>query len=368
MLSYVGMMKFSSRRRLLCFNLSNFCERPKEENFCTVKPNMLSEGETKPDLIKPNFSSGLNGIVIEEVNQSKGAQLKIFYKNLSELSKLKLCVLNTSVALSTFAFYSTGTHTMIYFLLFSGGTLGISMTTQCMNQIIEKFYDKQMKRTSSRPLPKQKISVNTAKLISAGLWSSSTLLYMLSFPNAILFSNAILALYIFAYTPLKRHSNLSMHVGALVGALPALLGSYAVTGVLLQPEALLLAGYIFAWQYPHFYGILYQNKDDYKKAGFKFISNDDSKVPIAYLQMIIAMGVMSYIVYRLYKREILSSMTFAAYCVFFIHNMIPVLKFIQNPNKYSKKIRTTSYTPFMIVLLSFMIQSARKRSKVVKAN
>jgi heme O synthase-like polyprenyltransferase len=33
--------------------------------------------------------------------------------------------------------------------------------------------------------------------------------------------------------------------------------------------------YIFSWQFPHFYGILYENKDDYKKAGFVMISDED---------------------------------------------------------------------------------------------
>ena len=37
----------------------------------------------------------------------------------------------------------------------------------------------------------------------------------------------------------------------------------------------MLAAYIFSWQFPHFYGILYENKDDYKRAGFKMISNED---------------------------------------------------------------------------------------------
>ena len=40
-------------------------------------------------------------------------------------------------------------------------------------------------------------------------------------------------------------------------------------------ETALLAGYIFSWQFPHFYGILYENKDDYKRAGFKMLSNED---------------------------------------------------------------------------------------------
>ena len=38
---------------------------------------------------------------------------------------------------------------------------------------------------------------------------------------------------------------------------------------------LLLAGYVFSWQFPHFYGILYENREDYAKAGFVMISDED---------------------------------------------------------------------------------------------
>ena len=38
---------------------------------------------------------------------------------------------------------------------------------------------------------------------------------------------------------------------------------------------ILLASYVFSWQFPHFYGILYENKDDYQKAGFVMISDED---------------------------------------------------------------------------------------------
>lgn len=49
----------------------------------------------------------------------------------------------------------------------------------------------------------------------------------------------------------------------------------AQTGGIYSLETMLLATYIFSWQFPHFYGILYENKDDYKRAGFKMISNED---------------------------------------------------------------------------------------------
>lgn len=50
-------------------------------------------------------------------------------------------------------------------------------------------------------------------------------------------------------------------------------------------ETFLLTSYIFSWQFPHFYGILYENKDDYKKAGFKMLSNDDPKGSKAFQQI-----------------------------------------------------------------------------------
>jgi heme O synthase-like polyprenyltransferase len=233
---------------------------------------------------------------------------------------------------------------------------------------MEKLYDKQMKRTEKRPLPKQRISDQTAWIVSGSLWAGSILAYYSSFPHAILFSNSILFLYILGYTPLKRVSNLSMHIGAVVGALPALLGSYAATGVLMLEPSLLLAAYIFLWQYPHFYGILYQNKDDYKKAGFKFISNSPERTKFAYLQMLLAMALMLYVVKRLYDLKVLNKITMLAFSYYYVLSLIPVVKFINNPSMYAKAIRTKSYTPFMIIILAFMAQAAKNTYKGTSTN
>jgi heme O synthase-like polyprenyltransferase len=74
---------------------------------------------------------------------------------------------------------------------------------------------------------------------------------------------------------MKRKSTNNTLVGAVVGALPPFIGTYAQTGMLFDPSTLLLAAYIFSWQFPHFYGILYENQSDYKKAGFVMISDKD---------------------------------------------------------------------------------------------
>ena len=258
-------MKLFLRNSIRKNNIKLFCEKIKDD-FCFTQKSVLLEKDNTENIVPMNDS-----VVLEK--QSLNKKMKTQWKNISELSKFKLCLLNSSVSIATYAFYAT-TQTTLDYLLFGAGTLFISMNTQVLNQIIEKLYDKQMKRTNSRPLPKQRISDNAAKIISASLWVLSSACYYPTCPNAIFFSNGILFLYILGYTPLKRINNLSMHVGAIVGALPALLGSFAATGMLFPEESLLLAAYILAWQYPHFYGILYQNKEDYKKAGFKEIRTE----------------------------------------------------------------------------------------------
>lgn len=345
-------------------NNSSNIDNDQLNKFCGIENSKCREiNESNTISLEAQAKIVSENIINLPLKKRQFSQIK---KEISELSKVKLCVLNSSVALSTYAFYSTICHTTLDFLLFGMGTLFISMTTQVLNQIIEIQYDKEMKRTHMRPLPRNRLSEKEAWMISALFWSSSTILYSLTAPQAILFSNGILLLYIVGYTPLKRVSNLSMHVGALVGALPAILGSYAATNVIMLDSSLLLAAYIMAWQYPHFYGILYQNKDDYKKAGFKFISINPKKTYIAYTQMIAAMFVMLYIAYRLHKNKILNDITFGAFVIFFILNMEPILKFIKNPSAQAKKIRMKSYIPFLIVLFSFFYKSAVNRREALQ--
>jgi protoheme IX farnesyltransferase len=358
-------MKFNIKARLIHkLSFKNFCQEGKDK-FCFTEKSLLDE-KPKEETTNPQINISNNGEALISDRQVTGYKLlKSKWKDISDLSKFKLCLLNTSVSLSTYAYYSTASHLLTDFLLFSGGTLFISMNTQVLNQITEKHFDGIMKRTNSRPLPKQRISDRTAWVISMTLWSLSTLCYYHTCPSAIVFSNGILLLYNLGYTPLKRISNLSMHIGAVAGALPALLGSFAATGILGLEDALLLAGYIFCWQYPHFYGILYQNREDYKRAGFKFISNDETKTIIAYCQMLVAMIALIYIVYRMHKKEIMNDKVLALFSVFYIINLIPVVKFIKDPTKYSKLIRVKSYTPFMIVILSFLYRAIEKRKSTI---
>ena len=76
--------------------------------------------------------------------------------------------------------------------------------------------------------------------------------------------------YVFLYTPLKLRSSLSTIVGAVPGALPAVIGWTAATNSL-SAGGWVLFGIVFMWQMPHFLAIAWLFRDDYARAGFPLL-------------------------------------------------------------------------------------------------
>ena len=112
-------------------------------------------------------------------------------------------------------------------------------------------------------------------MLGTGLTISSIVAYHAFTPLTWVISSTVWLSYITCYIPMKRISDQNTLVGAIVGALPPFIGTFAQTGALFDPATLLLSAYIFSWQFPHFFGILYEHKEDYKKAGFVMTSNTD---------------------------------------------------------------------------------------------
>ena len=73
-----------------------------------------------------------------------------------------------------------------------------------------------------------------------------------------------LFLYTSVYTPMKRLSILNTWVGSVVGALPPLMGWAACTGGL-DMGALVLAGILYSWQFPHFNALSWNLRADYSR-------------------------------------------------------------------------------------------------------
>ncbi|CAB1338361.1 unnamed protein product [Coregonus sp. 'balchen'] len=78
-------------------------------------------------------------------------------------------------------------------------------------------------------------------------------------------------LYTCCYTPLKRLSIINTWVGAVVGAIPPIMGWTAATGAL-DPGALLLGGFLYCWQFPHFNALSWNLREDYSRGGYRMMS------------------------------------------------------------------------------------------------
>jgi protoheme IX farnesyltransferase len=76
--------------------------------------------------------------------------------------------------------------------------------------------------------------------------------------------------YVFWYTPLKTRTSLSTIVGALPGALPAVIGWTAATNSL-TVGGWILFGIVFMWQMPHFLAIAWMYRDEYARAGIPLL-------------------------------------------------------------------------------------------------
>ena len=109
-------------------------------------------------------------------------------------------------------------------------TLGGFLTTAAanvLNELLEKDYDKLMARTSNRPLAEGRLSSSDALLIAGFSSIGGITLLALFNPWTAFLGMVSLISYAFVYTPLKRVGPIAVLVGAIPGALPALIGSAA---------------------------------------------------------------------------------------------------------------------------------------------
>ena len=196
-------------------------------------------------------------------------------KNIIDLSKVRLTI---SVVFSAVAGYFIASKSFVlidFSLLLAGGFLVVAASNG-FNQIIERQYDKLMKRTSQRPLPSNRMSPKEAYIISLIMLCAGV--YLLFKINLLcgFFGFLSLLLYVLVYTPMKRISSISVLVGAFPGAIPFLIGWIAVTNEL-NIEALILFSIQFIWQFPHFWAIAWVCDKDYQIAGFKMLPGKKEK-------------------------------------------------------------------------------------------
>lgn len=191
------------------------------------------------------------------------------FRNIAELVKWKL---SAAVAFSSV----TG-----YFLCSGGpgselpavaaGVFLLASGSAALNQFTERKSDALMQRTMNRPLPSLRMSPARALLISAILLLAGAALLALTGLLPLILGILTVLLYNVIYTGLKKKTALAIIPGALVGALPPLIGYASAGGAITDTGILLFSLFIFLWQLPHFWLLLIRYGREYEIAGIKTI-------------------------------------------------------------------------------------------------
>jgi len=195
------------------------------------------------------------------------------YQKLSDYLQLFKFRLSLTVVFSSVVAYTIAIQEFYFFnalLLFLGGFL-ITGGANAFNQLLEKDFDKLMKRTRNRPLAAGRMNMPEA-ILAAGVSAITgiSILWVFFNPLGALLGAVSLLSYAFVYTPLKRLSPFAVLVGAIPGALPPLIGWVCATGTF-GFGGFVITSIQFLWQFPHFWAIAWIAHDDYKNAGFKLL-------------------------------------------------------------------------------------------------
>lgn len=158
---------------------------------------------------------------------------------------------------------------------------------------MEPQHDAKMSRTRNRPIVRGLISKRGALIFAgaAGVLGVGGLWFGVN-PTVAFLGGLNIFLYAGVYTPMKRISVLNTWAGAVVGSIPPLMGWAAAAGqsatgsgdwkeLLLGTENVggwLLAGLLFAWQFPHFNALSWTIRDEYKNAGYRMLSWTNSRM------------------------------------------------------------------------------------------
>jgi protoheme IX farnesyltransferase len=151
---------------------------------------------------------------------------------------------------------------------------GVSLvvgSANAFNMYLERDTDGAMQRTRFRPLPAGRLRPEWALWFAVALAVTglATLILLIN-PMSALLSALALVSYVLLYTPLKRVTPWALHVGAVPGALPPLIGWASVTGTL-SFAAFTLFLILFVWQLPHFLAIAIFRQGEYEKAGLRVL-------------------------------------------------------------------------------------------------
>lgn len=216
------------------------------------------------------------------------------------LSKPRLTVLVVLTAMAPYALYpvpemlmptmtETPSLSPLTLLFLTTGTALCSASANALNMLYEPSTDAKMSRTRNRPLVRKLVSPRVAALFAvlAGATGVGALYFGVN-PTVSFLGLSNIVLYAGIYTPLKAVTAFNTWVGAVVGGIPPLMGWAAAAGEAATNDGSwrellfagdgssiggwLMAGLLFAWQFPHFMALSWPIREEYKAAGLRMLA------------------------------------------------------------------------------------------------
>ncbi|OIP84344.1 MAG: hypothetical protein AUK44_02850 [Porphyromonadaceae bacterium CG2_30_38_12] len=202
--------------------------------------------------------------------------MQISIKALKSFIKYNVSVAVTFTAITGYIVYAQSINLEILTLVL--GVFLLAGGSSSLNEVQEYKYDALMERTKNRPLPTGEFTLKQAIVISSFFILSGTLVLYVQFGII----PALLGLFnIFwyngLYTPYKRISAFAVVPGSLVGAVPAFIGWTAAGGYVFDATIVFIGLFLFIWQVPHFWLLMFKYGTQYEGAGFPTINHVFSK-------------------------------------------------------------------------------------------
>lgn len=193
------------------------------------------------------------------------------------LVKLRLSLVVVISSVLGYVIASNGNGSLSEIVLLVMGGFLVTGAANALNQVLEKDFDILMTRTSNRPVATGRMKSSEGVMFAGLSCLIGISLLALFNPITALLGMLSMIIYAFVYTPLKRYSTLAVAVGAVPGALPVMIGVTAFEGTV-SLLAVCLFIVQFLWQFPHFWSIGFLGYEDYQKAGYKLLPENQGSL------------------------------------------------------------------------------------------
>lgn len=224
-------------------------------------------------LVEPTTSD--KELAITSIGSAEPSKLRTSLKMVVTLFKLRIVLLLLfsafgGAALGLVAGGEAGAGQL--WILALTGTLSAAGAS-ALNQYLERDRDRQMGRTSKRPLPAGEIDRPERILAIAMImiFGASIIAWAANMPDLAFWLFAGAAIYVGVYTVwLKPRTSLNIVIGGAAGSCAVISGGAAV-GMQWSPAVWIMGGLVFAWTPVHFWALALAYRADYQRSPYPML-------------------------------------------------------------------------------------------------